>query len=184
PRLLSRPPAPPAVSAPARGRRVGERLQGDQRGLGPGGARGLPRPPHLDRGREGEGRLLRAPPGPAPGPRPAPPHHRGGWAAPAGGARRPGDHSRLRESGGGGGPGRGRGPRGGYRLFLPGLRLLRPVPRLRGPGRGLRPRRGGPRMKDALHLQGRALPPPTYDRLLLWSVLGLTTLGLVMVYSA
>ena len=39
-------------------------------------------------------------------------------------------------------------------------------------------------MKDALHRQGRALPPPTYDRLLLWSVLGLTTLGLVMVYSA
>ena len=29
-----------------------------------------------------------------------------------------------------------------------------------------------------------ALAPPTYDRLLLWSVLGLTTLGLVMVYSS
>lgn len=35
-----------------------------------------------------------------------------------------------------------------------------------------------------MRVEAGALAPPTYDRLLLWSVLGLTTLGLVMVYSS
>ncbi|MFO7156215.1 MAG: putative lipid II flippase FtsW [Pseudomonadota bacterium] len=33
-------------------------------------------------------------------------------------------------------------------------------------------------------LDERTLPAPIYDRLLLWAVLGLTTLGMVMIYSA
>lgn len=39
-------------------------------------------------------------------------------------------------------------------------------------------------MRAEVEERTRAIAPPTYDRLLLWSVLGLTTLGLVMIYSA
>src|SRR5690606_1407706 len=45
-------------------------------------------------------------------------------------------------------------------------------------------RAGGGRMTAESEPRARTPTPPPYARVLLWSVLGLTTLGMVMIYSA
>src|SRR5690606_36165734 len=115
--------------------------------------------------------------------RPGPPasDHRGGRPAHPRRARRPGSRGRMpyRRVGGATRSRGGSARRGGS--VLPGLRFLRSVPKLRGARSLLRRAGEGARMRE---LDERTLPAPIYDRLLLWAVLGLTTLGMVMIYSA